>query len=157
MPEEVYNYVKANVRDRKPSVNLVRGILKSAGYQKHYPAAVCILASVTQTEIVKSTPEERVLVEKMHRQYDEAFLKCPSEVRRRKSSLTNNYIAAKFYQMLGKEYRIKFIRMLTGPKKIREHDRVFRWIVNYVRTQTSEREAVEAGISYWQWFETPEV
>jgi len=88
------------------------------------------------------------------RRYVYAFQACPASVRRRKSSLTNNYLTCKFYQMLGLSHRIKYLHMLKCPKKIREHDRVFSWIVDYVRGSSEQRRVAE-GTSFWAWCPTP--
>ena len=68
----------------------------------------------------------------------------------RLSSLTNNYLIARFKQMLGMTAHLKFIKMLKCDDKIAEHDRVFRLIVQRVR-ETSDAAAVASGTSYWQY------
>lgn len=90
----------------------------------------------------------------MHLKYSRAYDEMPAELRNRKSSLVNNYLTCKFYQMLGLTQRIRYIHLLKGPKKVSEHDRIFRWIVDHVR-RTSEAQNVAAGRSYWRWFVTP--
>ena len=116
--------------------------------------SVCAACDAHINAATAGTPEQRILLRTMHVQYYEAFLACPPEIRRRKSTLTNNYLAQKLYQMIGLNNRTRYIRMLKGPNKLREHDRVMQWIVNWIRTSTPERAKVEAGTSYWRWFDT---
>lgn len=153
VPDEVKLYVRDNMNGRPVSINLIRRILKQGGHQRFYPAAPVIYEFITGKKIEKSTPDERALIHRMHVQYMTSFRRCPQEVRRRKSSLTNNYVNYKIYQMIGLNHRTAYIRMLKCEKKLAEHDRVFRWIVEDVRA-TSERDNVANGTSYWAWYPT---
>jgi len=153
--DEAKQFVKDNVNGRRVSIQLIRRILKQGGFQRFYPESSVIYEFATDTIIEKCTKDERAQIHRMHIQYVYAFLECPESIKRRKSSLTNNYLTCKFYQMLGLQHRIRFLRMLKCPKKIREHDRVFAWIVDYVRNN-SEARRVANGTSYWAWYLTPQ-
>jgi hypothetical protein len=152
--DDAKEYVKNNVNGRAVTISLIRRILKQGGLQKFYPAASVIYEYVTGEQIEKCTLKERQQIHRMHVQYVYAFQACPESVRRRKSSLTNNYLTCKFYQMLGLSHRLKYLHMLKGDQKVREHDRVFSWIVEHVRS-TSERGRAADGTTFWVWYTTP--
>lgn len=150
-PQDVKDFVKSRVGDRKPTVNLVRRILKQGGYRKHYPESVVILEFILGQPIEKSTPQQRAQHERMHQLYARAFSEIPPEIRRRKSSLTNNYLTAEFNMMLGLAHRNVFIHMLTGEKKLLEHNRLMKLIVDRVRA-TSEATNVANGTTFWVFY-----
>lgn len=156
VPGEVTQFVARRLATRidTAGVNLIRHTLKQGGYQKHYPAAVCILSEISGNKVEQCTAEEKAQMKHMHEQYVVAFLALSRKLRQRKSSLTNGYLITKFYQMMGLLHRLRFVRQLKCPKKRAEHDRVFRLIIQKVR-ETSDAAAVAAGNSYWQWFVTP--
>jgi hypothetical protein len=163
VPLEVKQHVRdyicrgLKVANANITITLIRKVLKNAELHQWYPDAPIIWEFTTGETIEKSTSEQRTIIRDMHLKYSKAFDECPPEILgTRKSSLTNNYLSCKIYQMLGLTHRIRYIHMLKGDKKVREHDHIFQWIVEHVR-RTSDLKNVEIGRSYWKWFPTPSV
>lgn len=148
VPIEVKEVCKSNVRGRKPSVDLVRLLLKQARKQAFYPYATVILQFILGYELEKSTTQQYAQIRHMHEQYVAAFFSLSESERGRSSSLTNNYVAAQIYTMMGLDQRLQNIHMLKGDSKRMEHNRVFKIIVARVR-ETCEAANVANGTTFW--------
>lgn len=120
--DQLRQYINQNFAKSRVTINLVRRVLRQMGQSKYYPQAPSLVVYITGETIPKCTEEQRSMLRDMHVAYYDAFLHCPLSIRKRKSTLVNNYLAYKFYQMIGLMDRTRYIRMLKGPNVLRKHD-----------------------------------
>ena len=151
VPTEVIEHVRRHVRGRRVNCESVRRFLKT-NYSQYYKLATYIMNRVTGNKPIRLSATDLGRLREMHLLFSQALHACPYEIKDRKSSLTNDYLTFKFFQMLGLEEYLDGLRLMKGDKKVRQHDTTFKWCLTWVRTHYGQRPNVKR---FWVWHPTP--
>lgn len=127
----------------------VRTVLQRAQLPQYYQYVPAILIKLGHADKVVDLRGRDNEVLGMHIQYSVAFEECPSKVRCRKSSLRNFFLCRMFFLMLGMTDSVHKVPTLEGESKRRNHEKTFRWIVQWVRDNLIPEEDLET--TPWRW------
>lgn len=157
LPPDIFEYVRTTANqkyNKHVNYKIVRDILKSKKqYSKFYPQIPAILHKVAGIEPIRLTMEQRNLLENMHVVFTKCYKQCPESIRqKRKSSINNNHLAYKFFQMLGLNEYLKGIRLPDGIKVIKQNDEILKWVVNNAVDLVPEAKQMA---HLWKWHPSP--
>jgi hypothetical protein len=135
LPEDLIDKVKAELlkqritETKNINYDCIRSILKKLKYNKYYICIPRILLKLTDTTPLQLTPEMEIQLERCFKMIVTAF---ENHKRERKSLLSYSYIICKLYQMYGLHDYVQFLPMLKDNSKIRDHDIIYRKIVEEI-------------------------
>jgi hypothetical protein len=136
--------------NQRVNQSTIRIILNRHNLPEYYPCIPSILLHLGYTDCVVDLHGRDDEVIAMHLQYVTAFEQCPSSVRSRRTSLRNNFLCRMFFLMLNMPENVRRVPTLEGEEKRRSHERVFRWIVEWVRENLIP-EDVDPDDTPWRW------
>jgi hypothetical protein len=135
LPKELIENVKSELVKQRITDTIhinydcIRSILKKLKYNKYYICIPRILYNLTNISPLQLTPEMEAQLEKCFKMIVTSF---ENHKRCRKSLLSYSYIICKLYQMYGLDEYVQFLPMLKDNNKIRDHDIIYRKIVEEI-------------------------
>jgi Poxvirus Late Transcription Factor VLTF3 like len=135
LPDELVQKVKTELaklkisETRQVTYNTMRPILKRLKYNKYYQCIPRIIYTITDITPLQLTPEMEQQLLKCFKMIVETFENFKKD---RKSLLSYSYIICKLFQMYDLHDYVQYLPMLKDNTKIRDHDNMFRNIINEI-------------------------
>lgn len=114
---------------RRVTYNTMRPILKRLKYNKYYQCIPRIIYTITGITPLQLTPDMEQQLLKCFKMIVETFESFKKD---RKSLLSYSYIICKLFQMYDLHDYVQYLPMLKDNTKIRDHDNMFRNIINEI-------------------------
>ena len=135
LPDELIQKTKTELaklkinETRRVTYNTMRPILKRLKYNKYYQCIPRIIYTITGITPLQLTPEMEQQLLKCFKMIVETFESFKKD---RKSLLSYSYIICKLFQMYDLHDYVQYLPMLKDNTKIRDHDNMFRNIINEI-------------------------